>query len=410
MIAVGPWPQVSTEPHVWHPDPRSRGPIADRLLGQYQSAVVPPIAHQPLRLSAIAQSTCDAAAAAITELQATSPVLSALTGAMLRSESVASSKIERLSAPQRDVALAAFGAAGATGANARETARAVAANMAAMARAVTTTSGTTISRQDVLEVHRLLMADDPVTSSEAGCVRTVQNWIGGSDYSPRDALFVPPHPSALHAAITDLVEFANRNDIDAVAQAAIAHAQFETLHPFSDGNGRSGRAFIHVLWRYHGVAPSVVVPVSTVLLADVDSYFDGLTLYRNGDVEPWVMQFSAAATKAAIVGRALAGEVGRLRETWVGAASARRGSLRSTLIELALRSPVMDYASLQRQGLERVQSSVYRALEQLEADGILVEVTGQGRHRVWIAPAVFELLERFEQEVGRRRLPVTPVR
>ena len=381
------------------------GPIADRMLGEYESAVVPPIAQQSLELDSVAQSACDAATAAISELQAKSGVLTALTGAMLRSESVASSKIERLSAPQRDVALAAFGATGAGGAKARETAKAVAANMAAMELALATPIGSSISSQVVLDLHRQLMSGDPVTGSEAGTFRTVQNWIGGSDYSPRNALFVPPHPTALTAAITDLIAFANRTDIDSVAHAAIAHAQFETLHPFSDGNGRTGRALVHVLWRHQRLAPSVVVPVSTVLLADVDAYFEGLTRYRDGEVEQWIMQFAAAATKAAVIGRALAIEVEQLRNSWLAASPARKGSLQTTLIDLALRSPVMDYQSLQRVGLARVQTTVYRALERLEADGILIEVTGQGRHRVWIAPAVFELLEHFEQQAGRRRLP-----
>lgn len=79
-----------------------------------------------------------------------------------------------------------------------------------------------------------------------------------------------------------------------IAQAAIAHSQFETLHPFSDGNGRTGRALIHLLWRKRGLTPHVLIPVSTVLLADVDAYFAGLAAYRDGDLETWVAQPAGA--------------------------------------------------------------------------------------------------------------------
>lgn len=375
------------------------------MLGSYQSAVVPFIAAERLQLSAGTLAACTVAAAAITDLQQAHPLPTALTGALLRSESVASSKIERLAASQRDVALAAFGSAGITGSKAREVARAVAANITAMQQAVDTVEGELVLA-DILQIHRLLMADDPMTGREAGQIRTVQNWIGGSDYSPRNALFVPPHPLVLQAGLADLLAFCNRSDLHPIAQAAIAHAQFETLHPFSDGNGRTGRALVHVLWRKRLLTPTVPVPVSTVLLANIDGYFAGLAAYRDGELETWIAQFAAAATHGAIAGRALAQQVESLRAQWLEIAGTRAGSLRRELVDFALLNPVLDSAMLERLGPARNKSTVYRALDRLVADGVLVEVTGQGRHRVWIAPAVFELLEEFEQQLGRRQRPL----
>lgn len=401
------WPALGTEVRTWVPDPASRGPVQDRLLGDYRSAVVPAIARQPLDLAAAARSATDAARTAIVEMQRSAGrSLGALVGALLRSESVASSKIEHLSSSQVDVALAAFGAARpSSGGQVRASARAVAATIAAMHAATSMPLAPRISAAEVLQVHGILMAGDRAGQAEAGRLRSVPNWIGGSDYSPRGALFVPPHPSALVAGLDDLVAFCNRSDVDPVALAAIAHAQFETLHPFSDGNGRTGRALVHLLWRHHGIAPAVVVPVSTVLLADVDSYFGGLTAYRQGDVDGWVSQFAAAAVRAALAGRSLAEDVEELRAAWAHVTRARKGSLRRELVDVVLRNPVLDHATLAQQGLGRAKTTVYRAVERLVDDGVLVEVTGQGRHRVWIAPAVFELLEQFERHVGHRQLP-----
>ena len=96
------------------------------------------------------------------------------------------------------------------------------------------------------------MQDDPGEVRYAGRIRDMQNWIGGSDYSPRDALYVPPPPETVEGYLDDLIRFANRNDLPVLSQAAVAHAQFESVHPFTDGNGRIGRALINAILRRRG--------------------------------------------------------------------------------------------------------------------------------------------------------------
>src|SRR5439155_195849 len=80
----------------------------------------------------------------------------------------------------------------------------------------------------------------------AGVIRNEQNWIGSNDYNPCGAAFVPPPPAHVRPLLDDLVDFCNRETLPPLAQAAFAHAQFETIHPFADGNGRIGRALVHV--------------------------------------------------------------------------------------------------------------------------------------------------------------------
>ena len=110
--------------------------------------------------------------------------------------------------------------------------------------------------------------------------REARKWIRGN--SPHTAEFVPPHPSRVLPAMDDLVAFMRRDDILALTQAAIAHAQFETIHPFADGNGRSGRAIVSALLRAKGITRNVTVPVSAGLLTDTGAYFDALGEYREG--------------------------------------------------------------------------------------------------------------------------------
>ncbi|MFV1971604.1 MAG: Fic family protein [Acidimicrobiia bacterium] len=96
-------------------------------------------------------------------------------------------------------------------------------------------------------------------------VRERQNWIGGSSYNPCSAVFVPPPPDHVDGLVQDLIEYVNGDEHSPLVQAAIAHAQFETIHPFADGNGRTGRALIHVILRRRGLSPTFVPPISLVL-------------------------------------------------------------------------------------------------------------------------------------------------
>lgn len=131
-------------------------------------------------------------------------------------------------------------------------------------------------------------------------------WIGGSDLHPSDADFVPPHNRHLNDAMGDLERFMQRTDLPALAQAAVAHAQFETIHPFADGNGRTGRALIHVILRARGVATTAALPISVGLLADTAGYFDTLSAYRRGEVEPVIRLFAQSTITAAQRGTWLA--------------------------------------------------------------------------------------------------------
>ena len=155
-----------------------------------------------------------------------------------------------------------------------------------------------ITVADITDIHRTLLAGTD-QSDIAGQVRTIQNWVGGRLNSPIDAEFVPPPPEEVPGLLKDLVAFVNREDLPAVVQAAIAHAQFETIHPFTDGNGRVGRCLIQVILRRRGLAPTFVPPVSVVLATNAKAYVRGLTEFREGKVAVWRSSFSYACRSAA---------------------------------------------------------------------------------------------------------------
>ena len=239
----------------------------------YQAAVPPRIATMRFFFGDAVLAAAEDARAEVTRFDAE---LSAMFGGeeefaplatvLLRTESSSSSQIENITAGARALALAEIGLAR-HGSNAEL----VAANVEAMQRAVAEADRLTPS--SLLAIHAALMHDQP--SADPGVFRTEPVWIGGSGAYPHGAQFVPPHHERLPAGIEDLCAFLERTDLPLVAHAAVAHAQFETIHPFVDGNGRTGRALVHAMLRHGRATTRTTVPVSAGLLTDSQHLFHG---------------------------------------------------------------------------------------------------------------------------------------
>ena len=203
-------------------------------------------------------------------------------------------------------------------------------------RAVALGSGARPLRlSDIFALHRVLMLAT-TTPQIAGEVRDRQNWIGGNAYNPGRADFVPPPPELVKGLMGDLVAFVNRTDFPPVVQAAVAHAQFETIHPFADGNGRVGRALIHVVLRRRGLAQRYVPPVSLVLAADATAYVAGLTAFREDRAADWILLFAQALERAAAKASELALRLAELQEKWRESAGRprRHSSAEALIVEL----------------------------------------------------------------------------
>jgi Fic family protein len=161
--------------------------------------------------------------------------------------------------------------------------------------------------------HRLLMAGSPTPERYVGRIRDEQGWIGGT--SPFDAHLVTPPADRLRPMLDDLLAWVNRDDVDPIAQAAIAHAQFEIIHPFADGNGRIGRVLIAwILVRR--LALLVPPPVSVAIAADVGGYAAGLVRFRLDDHLGWVRWFADVVSGGGRAQRELVAHVDELRGEW----------------------------------------------------------------------------------------------
>jgi len=312
---------------------------------------------------------------------------------LLRSESASSSRIENFTSSARAIALAELGSSD------KRNAIEIVGNVEAMEAAIALADR--LDADAILAMHGALMQHNP--SEVPGAWRTEQVWIGGDSFGPHGAAFVPPHHRHVVAAIDDLVRFTQRTDLPLLPQAAIAHAHFETIHPFTDGNGRTGRALIHAMLRGRGLTRKVTVPVSAGLLANTEAYFGALTDYRNGDPSAIVEQVATAAFAAITNARQLVVDLQQVRVAWEDRITVRRTSAAWRLADLLLRQPVVD-AAVVSQELGLSAANALRPIAPLVEAGILTEFTGAKRGRMWQSGEVLTALDDFAGRAVRRSL------
>jgi Fic family protein len=368
---------------------------AQRQAGKYRAAIPAAIADLDVNLSPSALANADEASREVARFDAElGDEIAPFASVLLRSESAASSNIENLTASARAIAEAE--ALGTTG---RRNAALIVSNTEAMKAAVALADQ--IDQNAILAMHDALMRES--NPSQAGRWRTEQVWIGGGAFGPRGADFIAPHHDRVAHAIADLLSFARRGDVPTLPQIAIAHAQFETIHPFTDGNGRTGRALVQAMLRNKRLTRQITVPVSAGLLSNTDAYFDALGSYRDGDPAPIVEQLSAAATLAVINGRHLVDDLRSIRERWNDRITARRDSAVHRVADLLVRQPVLNALTIQRE-LGITTGNARRYIDPLVDAGVMVEFTDRARNRAWRAPEILSALDAFAERAGRRTL------
>lgn len=390
----------------WEYNPAYYAPAKYRKACHYESYIPEDLATFAEPLSTDLSGIVSEAEAAIHQLNSRAlPALIPLARLLLRSESIASSKLEGMQVDVRDLARAEakLERGGKTGTTARE----IIGNINAMELAIDhATTAPTITIENIIEIHKILM-DSASNSHVAGIIRTEQNWIGGNDYNPCDADFVPPPPEEVPRLMADLCAAMNDDRLPPIIQAALVHAQFETIHPFHDGNGRTGRALVHVILRRRGMSPQYVPPISIVLASDKNRYIRGLTKYREGDTSDWFSTFAAAATQSAQLATAYIGEVEILQEKWRKAlaeyTNPRADAVAWRIIDFLPGYPIIN-VPIAVVASSRTKAVVGEALKQLELAGVLIRSSEGEATRTWEAASLLDLLSDLEAGV------VPPVR
>lgn len=368
------WPPISFEKHVWQQDGNqdaterieedvvkgeSKGPFAKAVegsgdsgsssLGLNRSTEMEYQAALPLLIAERSVAVPDDLSARISALLVEMARFDVELGQradnvptmLLRSESSASSQIDRLTSTAQSVALAELYP------KASSDARLVVANMIATQRALELPAG--LSLEGIVEIHDLLLDNSHLenqTNSAFEKLRQKPVWLGGTSFTPHTALFVPPAFQHVPEYMADLIEFGTRSDLNPVVKAAILYAQFQTVHPFLTANGQTGRALIHHIFRAEGVLSSTLIPVSVGFLHNIDSLINALQSYREGDPLVIIEELVSALELALFVSRVTETSIELLLEDWDSLVGHRKGSKIRQLPKTLVKQPVVNSAYL----------------------------------------------------------------
>ena len=378
----------------------------------YEAYVPDPLVGRSFTLHGETAADVADAESAVARLQQEAHTLAdseAVARLLLRAEAVASSRIEGLEVGGRRLLKAQL--AHRLGQDSLDvTAVEVLNNIEAMRWA--TTAALDAERIDVpllLEIHRRLLAGTHLDEL-GGRIRTEQNWIGGSSHNPCAAAFVPAPADRVAVLLEDLCDFCNEDRLPAVAQAAIAHAQFETIHPFADGNGRTGRALVHALLKRRGLAPAVLPPVSLVLATWSNDYIAGLTATRPrttpdtpeavDGLNSWIALFAAAVTRAVDDAHGYEQTVRTVQSRWREAlGQVRSDAAVIRLIEALPGAPIVTVQSAAAL-IDRSVQATNHAIAELTRVGILRQTTVGRRNRAFEATDLIDAFTALERRLA----------
>ena len=390
------WPGITYETYEWERDsdeltliPKSR---RRKILPTYEAAVPASIAALPVEISAsLARRIAEVEVSLARFDQAQAARQYALPALLLRSESSSSSQIERLTSSARNVALAELSDKAPTNA------LLIASNVAAMREALKQSGK--IDIDFICAIHDTLMRGTRETLG----LRNEQVWIGGTPYSPHGASFVPPHADCVQTCLNDLVAFGAREDVSPIAKAAIFHAQFETIHPFTDGNGRTGRALLHRMLAADEVLLHAMLPMSAGLLHDVERYMKALDAYHNGEIEPIIECLADALELSVVIGSRIASDVDEILVGWAVSNTDRMGSASHRLPALLVEQPVVNITYVASH-LEITDRAARNLVEIACERGILAKMGNAKRGAFYQAPDLIAVLEEASNLEGIRRI------
>lgn len=325
---------------------------------------------------------------------------------LMRTEALSSSKIEGMTVPAKKIleveALDELGVS-----HRLDSAEAaVLANISAMRMSIERLGqGEVISIDALRSLNKDLLNGSPMADA-GGVVRTTQNWIGGSDYSPVHAAYVPPPPEYVPGLLDDLLAFCNDPGLPPVAKAAIAHAQFESIHPFADGNGRTGRALVQMVLRCGGVATHTVPPVSLAIATDKATYIEILSSYRSEGcttASEAMQNLIAYFADKVIISCELAMTFERraleIEQKWRELAHPRANSAADRLLSVLPGNPVVSIASAARltgRSLEAARLAVASLVDK----GVLTQNARNRKSNLYTAADIIHEFTALERALG----------
>lgn len=259
-----------------------------------------------------------------------------------------------------------------------------------------------LSLRLIREIHAKLMNNARGGGKQPGEFRTTQNWIGGSH--PGNAKFVPPAPEKLIECLDNFEKFLHDEQIKlpVLIKAAIAHVQFETIHPFLDGNGRLGRLLITFILCHEGILREPILYLSLYLKSNRQDYYDHLQSVREtGNWEKWIEFFLTGVIETAEQATETAQAIMALfdHDRAVIAESGKSTAAVLTIHRYLQKHPISNTTHI-KEACDVSLPTVLRSVETLEKLGVVKEITGKSRHKIFVYSEFLNILNRGTEPIG----------
>lgn len=249
----------------------------------------------------------------------------------------------------------------------------------------------------IKETHAVLMKGVRGQEKNPGEFRYSQNWIGGQGSTLKNARYIPPSPDDMQNAMSDLEKYINTDDdLDALIQTALIHYQFETIHPFLDGNGRVGRLLITLFLMDKGILTTPTLYISYFLKKNRVEYYDRMTEVRTkGNYEQWIIFFLQAIMESAGDATSTIDELITLHDTNTSVISKLGRASKNTMLvfDYLESNPIIDIGKT-AEALSITFNTASSAVRRLVDAGILVQTGGGGRNRTFAYEAYLDILRK----------------